>query len=190
MRPSFASESSTNALSLSLVIHLHDSPTHNTRWLIIWPDRASNFDTSDPMRNVVLTPVSGPNSASSTYFRSHHAHAILDCMNVVYIHLFESLLSWVPDLHSSPHHNANAPCTPMHLFPCRRSQTTSLSSLDLERWQIYLNTCYSSSNGKTKGCWFTTSTRSKQGNCTPQGLIQNRAKEVDDSVTQHPDDGA
>ena len=86
--PSFASESSTNAHFLSLVIHLHDSAMHNTRWLsnlesestktlIIWPDRASSFDTSDPMRNAVLTPASGPNSVSSTYFRSYHAPAIL-----------------------------------------------------------------------------------------------------------------
>jgi hypothetical protein len=48
----------------------------NTRALSIWPSRASNFDSSDPMMNTVLAPASGPNSASSTYFRSRHSPRI------------------------------------------------------------------------------------------------------------------
>lgn len=83
--PGFASESNLNAHSLD--IHLHDSAMGNAWWssnslfrntqtLSIWPCRASNFDSSDPMMYTVLMPASGPNSASSTYFRSLHSPRI------------------------------------------------------------------------------------------------------------------
>uniref|UniRef100_A0A0A9EEM2 Uncharacterized protein n=1 Tax=Arundo donax TaxID=35708 RepID=A0A0A9EEM2_ARUDO len=58
----FASQSKLNAHSLD--IHLHESC------------RPSIFDSSDPMMKIVLTPASGSNSASSTYFRSLHSPRI------------------------------------------------------------------------------------------------------------------